>query len=164
MFGNRDEASCCIRKRNGADYIRIEYADSEAVGILLSQDAEKTGENSACILKRAFRPPDFYDRHSPHARHDYSRVGGVHPKPKREYTLPEGYLELLEQKRYSPSTIKTYRAYFSDFMEYHKGRKHRPPESMDINNSILYLVKTKRKSRYRSRTCASMPSSSTTSR
>ena len=31
-------------KRNGADYIRIEYADSEAVGILLSQDAEKTGE------------------------------------------------------------------------------------------------------------------------
>lgn len=42
-------------KRNGADYIRIEYADSEAVGILLSQDAEKTGENSACIPAAAFR-------------------------------------------------------------------------------------------------------------
>lgn len=50
-------------KRNGADYIRIEYADSEAVGILLSQDAEKTGENSACIPAAAFRLPDFYDRY-----------------------------------------------------------------------------------------------------
>lgn len=61
-------------KRNGADYIRIEYADSEAVGILLSQDAEKTGENSACIPAAAFRLPDFYDRYSPHAYIDYSRV------------------------------------------------------------------------------------------
>ncbi len=70
-------------KRNGADYIRIEYADSEAVGILLSQDAEKTGENSACIPAAAFRLPDFYDRYSPHAYIDYSRVYVRHPKRKQ---------------------------------------------------------------------------------
>lgn len=29
-----------------------------------------------------------------------------------------GNLELLEQKRYSFSTIKAYKIYFSDFMEY----------------------------------------------
>ena len=131
-------------KRNGADYIRIEYADSEAVGILLSQDAEKTGENSACIPAAAFRLPDFYDRYSPHAYIDYSRVYVRHPKPKREYTLPEGYLELLEQKRYSPSTIKTYRAYFSDFMEYHKGRNIDRLKVADINKYILYLVNEKK--------------------
>lgn len=131
-------------KRNGADYIRIEYADSEAVGILLSQDAEKTGENSACIPAAAFRLPDFYDRYSPHAYIDYSRVYVRHPKPKREYTLPEGYLELLEQKRYSPSTIKTYRAYFSDFMEYHKGRNIDRLKVVDINKYILYLVNEKK--------------------
>ena len=131
-------------KRNGADYIRIEYADSEAVGILLSQDAEKTGENSACIPAAAFRLPDFYDRYSPHAYIDYSRVYVRHPKPKREYTLPEGYLELLEQKRYSPSTIKTYRAYFSDFMEYHKGRNINRLKVADINKYILYLVNEKK--------------------
>ena len=50
---------------------------------------------------------------------DYSRVYVRHPTPQREYVLPKGYLELLEQKRYRPSTIKTYRIYFSDFMEYH---------------------------------------------
>lgn len=131
-------------KRNGADYIRIEYADSEAVGILLSQDAEKTGENSACIPAAAFRLPDFYDRYSPHAYIDYSRVYVRHPKPQREYTLPEGYLELLEQKRYSPSTIKTYRAYFSDFMEYHKGRNIDHLKVADINKYILYLVNEKK--------------------
>ena len=131
-------------KRNGADYIRIEYTDSEAVGILLSQDAEKTGENSACIPAAAFRLPDFYDRYSPHAYIDYSRVYVRHPKPKREYTLPEGYLELLEQKRYSPSTIKTYRAYFSDFMEYHKGRNINRLKVADINKYILYLVNEKK--------------------
>ncbi len=131
-------------KRNGADYIRIKYADSEAVGILLSQDAEKTGENSACIPAAAFRLPDFYDRYSPHAYIDYSRVYVRHPKPKREYVLPEGYLELLEQKRYSPSTIKTYRAYFSDFMEYHKGRNINRLKVADINKYILYLVNEKK--------------------
>lgn len=131
-------------KRNGADYIRIEYADSEAVGILLSQDAEKTGENSACIPAAAFRLPDFYDRYSPHAYIDYSRVYVRHPKPKREYVLPEGYLELLEQKRYSPSTIKIYRAYFSDFMEYHKGRNINRLKVADINKYILYLVNEKK--------------------
>jgi len=67
-----------------------------------------------------------------------------HPRPKREYTLPEGYLELLEQKRYSPSTIKTYRAYFSDFVEYHKGRNIDRLKVADINRYILYLVNEKK--------------------
>lgn len=104
--------------RDGADYIRIEYANSQAVALLLAQETgiEMAGNGSAYIASAAFSLPDFYDRYSPHAYIDYSRVYVRHPKPKREYTLPKGYLELLEQKRYSPSTVKTYRAYFSDFM------------------------------------------------
>ena len=58
--------------------------------------------------------------------------------------LPKGYLELLEQKRYSPSTIKTYRIYFSDFMEYHKGRNIDYLKVADINHYILYLVNEKK--------------------
>ena len=122
-------------ERNGADYIRIEYVNSQAVALLLAQDTdvEKTGNSSAYIPATAFKLPDFYDRYSPHAYIDYSRVYVRHPKPKREYTLPKGYLELLEQKRYSPSTVKTYRAYFSDFMEYHKGRNIDRLKVPDIN-------------------------------
>ena len=97
-------------ERNGADYIRIEYVNSQAVALLLAQDTdvEKTGNSSAYIPATAFKLPDFYDRYSPHAYIDYSRVYVRHPKPKREYILPRGYLELLEQKRFSLSPIKAY--------------------------------------------------------
>ena len=111
-------------KKDCSSCIRIDYADSQKIADLLAKDRIVLIDNGGTARVNAdrFSLPDFYDRYSPHAYIDYSRVYVRHPKPKREYTLPEGYLELLERKRYSPSTIKTYRAYFSDFMEYHKGR------------------------------------------
>lgn len=131
--------------RDGADYIRIEYANSQAVALLLAQDTgmEMAGNGSAYIASAAFSLPDFYDRYSPHAYIDYSRVYVRHPKPKREYTLPKGYLELLEQKRYSLSTIKAYKIYFSDFMEYHKGQDLDLLTVEDINSYMLHMVKEK---------------------
>ena len=77
--------------RDGADYIRIEYANSQAVALLLAQDTgmEMAGNGSAYIASAAFSLPDFYDRYSPHAYIDYSRVYVRHPKPKREYTHAE---------------------------------------------------------------------------
>ena len=92
----------------------------------------------------AFKLPDFYDRYSPHAYRLQPGVRKATPNPQRTYVLPEGYLELLEQKRYSPSTVKTYRAYFSDFMEYHKGRSIDRLKVADINKYILYLVNEKK--------------------
>lgn len=132
-------------ERNGADYIRIEYVNSQAVALLLAQDTdvEKAGNSSAYMPATAFKLPDFYDRYSPHAYIDYSRVYVRHPKPKREYTLPKGYLELLEQKRYSLSTIKAYKIYFSDFMEYHKGQDLDLLTVEDINSYMLPMVKEK---------------------
>ena len=131
--------------RDGADYIRIEYANSQAVALLLAQDTgmEMAGNGSAYIASAAFSLPDFYDRYSPHAYIDYSRVYVRHPKPQREYTLPKGYLELLEQKRYSLSTIKAYKIYFSDFMEYHKGQDLDLLTVEDINSYMLHMVKEK---------------------
>ena len=132
-------------ERNGADYIRIEYVNSQAVALLLAQDTdvEKAGNSSAYMPATAFKLPDFYDRYSSHAYIDYSRVYVRHPKPKREYILPRGYLELLEQKRYSLSTIKAYKIYFSDFMEYHKGQDLDLLTVEDINSYMLHMVKEK---------------------
>jgi len=131
---------------DGQDCIRIDYADSQVLASMLSQDAGVAAvvNGSGYILADVFNLSDFYDRYSPHAYIDYSRVYVKHPKPKREYTLPKGYLELLEQKRYSPSTVKTYKAYFSDFMEYHKGRNIDRLKVADINSYILYLVNEKK--------------------
>lgn len=144
----RQRGSIILHKeeKDGVDYVRIEYAGNGAIPLLLAQDTgvEMTGKDSACMAAAVFKLSDFYDRYSPHAYIDYSRVYVRHPRPKREYTLPEGYLELLEQKRYSPSTIKTYRAYFSDFMEYHKGHNIDRLKVADINRYILYLVNEKK--------------------
>lgn len=133
-------------KKDCSSCIRIDYADSQKIADLLAKDRNVLIDNggTARINADRFSLPDFYDRYSPHAYIDYSRVYVRHPKPKREYTLPEGYLELLERKRYSPSTIKTYRAYFSDFMEYHKGRNIDRLKVADINKYILYLVNEKK--------------------
>ena len=132
--------------RNGQDYVGIDYANSQAIGLVLSQDTEieMDGNGSAYIQASAFRLPAFYDRYSPHAYIDYSRIYVRHPKAKREYLLPKGYLELLEQKRYSLSTIKAYKIYFSDFMEYHKGQDLDLLTVEDINDYMLYMVKEKR--------------------
>ncbi len=133
-------------ERDGRHCIRIDYAGNPTIAHLLYSDHGVIIDNAgiARIYKEKFNLSEFYDRYSPHAYIDYSRVYVRHPKPKREYTLPEGYLELLEQKRYSPSTIKTYRAYFSDFMEYHKGRNIDRLKVADINKYILYLVNEKK--------------------
>ncbi len=126
-------------------YIEVLFGTDEKLRFLLSREPEILFfDGKAFLPSKSFVLSDFYDRYSPHAYIDYSRVYVRHPKPKREYTLPEGYLELLEQKRYSPSTIKTYRAYFSDFMEYHKDRNIDRLKVADINKYILYLVNEKK--------------------
>ena len=86
-------------KKDGADYIRIEYAGNGDISQLLVGDAdvEMADNGSAYIPAAIFRLSDFYDCYSPHAYIDYSRVYVRHPKPKREYTLPEG--RLISPKR-----------------------------------------------------------------
>ena len=130
----------------GEDCIRVDYGNNPAIALLLSQDADVKMIRNGCarIPASVFKLPVFYDRYSPHAYIDYSRVYVRHPKPKREYVLPKGYLELLEQKRYSASTIKAYKIYFSDFVEYHKGHDLDLLTVEDINAYMLYMVKKRR--------------------
>lgn len=148
MDASKQRGSIVLTKQNidGQDYIRIEYTDNQTIALLLSQDKgiKTIGNGSAYIQASTFQLSEFYTRYSPHAYIDYSRGYVRHPKPQREYVLPKGYLELLEQKRYSPSTIKTYRIYFSDFMEYHKGRNIDRLKVADINHYILYWVNEKK--------------------
>lgn len=148
MEAGKGRGNIVLTKQNidGQDYIRIDYTNNQAIALLFSEDSDirVAGDGSAYMQASAFRLPAFYDRYSPHAYIDYSRVYVRHPKPKREYVLPQGYLELLEQKRYSPSTIKTYKIYFSDFMEYHKERNIDRLKVADINRYILYLVNEKK--------------------
>ena len=134
-------------RRGGEECIRVDYSDCQAIALLLAQDTDVVAieDGSGYIPAAVFRLPDFYDRYSPHAYIDYSRVYVRHPKPKREYTLPKGYLELLEQKRYSPSTVKTYQCLFQRLHGISQGTEHRPSEGCRTSTSyILYLVNEKK--------------------
>jgi integrase/recombinase XerD len=64
-------------------------------------------------------------------------------KPASSITLPQGYLEKLVQKRYSPNTIKTYVTYMKSFMDEFKDRELTSVTSQEIDNYILKLIRTK---------------------
>lgn len=83
---------------------------------------------------------------------DYSALKKPQPipevieKPAQDYShreniaIPKGYLELLELKRYSESTTKTYIAYLKDFIFHFKGRVVETLTVSDINEYLLELV------------------------
>ena len=56
-------------ERNGTDYIRIEYANSPTVALLLAYDEgiETTGSGWAYMEAASFKPVDFHKRYSPYA-------------------------------------------------------------------------------------------------
>lgn len=67
----------------------------------------------------------------------------LNPPQKADTKLPQGYLDLLIQKRYSQSTIKTYTSYLKDFIEYFNGRELKEIAKDEINQYILVLIKKK---------------------
>ncbi len=85
---------------------------------------------------------------------DYSTLGSTVKKEpcndcdgqKTDYyyrqttTLPAGYLELLQQKRYSVNTIKVYAAYMKDFVYAFKERELKTVAVAEINAYILSLI------------------------
>ena len=54
--------------------------------------------------------------------------------------LPYGFLELLQQKRYSESTIKTYTSYFRQFQDYFSDYDLKQISIDQINSYILELI------------------------
>jgi integrase/recombinase XerD len=57
--------------------------------------------------------------------------------------IPAGYLEILERRRYSRSTIKTYLGYMRDFVQEQKGKELTDITPEEINAYILRLIRKK---------------------
>ncbi|MCF8223645.1 MAG: site-specific integrase [Bacteroidales bacterium] len=62
-------------------------------------------------------------------------------KSKTEHIVPPAYLGKLQQKNYSPNTIKVYTSYFRDFLEYFSGIDPVDITREQINNYILELIR-----------------------
>lgn len=107
------------------------------------------------ISERDFDLGVFFETFKTLAFIDYSELK-ISTKPinyeptKRNYSyradieLPKGYLEKLEQKRYSESTIRTYSAYFKDFIYFFKENELGNISNEQINEYLLQLVKQDR--------------------
>ena len=106
------------------------------------------------IPKTNFKLSDVFNAIKPIAYLNYSALRNTtainHPKkekikavPKPEVRLPEKYVNLLEQKRYSESTISIYRSYFADFIRYFKDKKLAEISKEAINSYILNLIREK---------------------
>ncbi len=63
--------------------------------------------------------------------------------PASSIELPQGYLEKLIQKRYSPNTIKTYVTYMKSFMAEFKDRELTSITTQEIDGFILKLIRAK---------------------
>jgi len=65
------------------------------------------------------------------------------PIPKVEVKLPDGYLEMLEQKRYSENTQKIYISYMRDFATMFRNYDLKSLDKDKINRYILWLIREK---------------------
>lgn len=126
---------------------------AEIVGQLKQSTNAKWSMTMNCwyLPKSDFHLNTFYETFKGLAFIDYSAIKSnketnVPVFKTRDYAhrqsieLPKGYIELLRQKRYSPSTIKTYTAYFKDFQNYFAETTIDNLTVDQINGYILYLV------------------------
>jgi len=67
------------------------------------------------------------------------RITKTHP----QIPIPKGYIEQLEQKRYSENTRNTYMHYFKDFVAAFPGRDVNTIGKEEINTYILKLIREK---------------------
>ena len=107
--------------------------------------------NSWYFLKATFELGSFkkhFDKHvsikllQPGKTIESNKVGKLCNKYsyRAHISLPKGYTEILEQKRYSKSTIQTYSAYFQDFIHHFNGRNLDTINTEEINDYILSLI------------------------
>jgi integrase/recombinase XerD len=69
-------------------------------------------------------------------------------KEKKHYSnerkIPDSYLEMMKIKRYSESTINTYKTAFSDFINYFKNKELDDIADQDIKDYLLYLIEKRK--------------------
>ncbi|NOR87554.1 MAG: tyrosine-type recombinase/integrase [Bacteroidales bacterium] len=104
------------------------------------------------IFASKFNLSSFYERFNSIAYIDYSELKLVKPTislekkklqklPKKKVKIPVEYKDLLDQRRYSENTKKTYCNYFADFIRYFEGMELSEINSDEINHYILELIR-----------------------
>lgn len=100
-----------------------------------------------CIPEKEFNLKHLTEKVSGLAQVDCSKIKGASDliSPEKQINrLPDGYFELLQQKRYSESTIKTYTSYFRQFQAHFAGQDLKRISTEQVNKYILGLIRSKK--------------------
>ena len=132
--------------RNGREFVEVTFGNDNDIRLSLSKE-----ENVLLVGGRAYLPAEnfvlaeFFDRYVKMAFIDYSAIKETAPRKEEDKRppLPEGYLEKLQQVRYSDHTVRVYTSYFRDFQQYFEGRKIETVTPDEINDYLLYLIHEK---------------------
>ena len=144
---------------NQAPVVKVEFDyHPEIISRLKQNTASKWDSSMNCwyLPKASFNLNTFYGIFKGFAFIDYSKIKPPrekHAAPviilrdyshRRTIKIPNGYIELLKQKRYSESTLRTYSAYFKDFQNYFIKADIKTITTDEINKYILYLVENQK--------------------
>ena len=96
-----------------------------------------------------FKLSSFFSTFKEIAFIDYTRI--INKKPKQfnnvkdkiRIKVPQKYIDILDQKRYSESTKRTYMSYYSDFITCFESREISDIQQNEINDYILKLIREK---------------------
>ena len=133
--------------------LRFDY-DQQLIDCVKQEAGARWSQTMGCwyVPEEQFDLHTFFEALKGMAFIDYSGLKKEKQAPQREekvrdyshrkqIELPKGYLEKLEQKRYSASTIRSYSAYFKDFLFYFRTQTPEKINQEQVNEYIHRLVK-----------------------
>lgn len=131
--------------RYGRKFIEVAFDDDSLRIPLSKEEGIQLVGGKAYLPEEHFVLAEFFDRYVKMAFIDYSSIRELGPEKQEDSRppLPEGYLEKLEQVRYSGHTVRVYTSYFRDFQQHFKGRDIGTITSGEINDYLLYLIHEK---------------------
>jgi integrase/recombinase XerD len=140
--------------RKGEPVVRIEFPyNNQLAEIVRQKTTAKWSASLGCwyIPESSFNLGSFFTALREVAYIDYRELQKQAPKVKKQpgkneklrVSIPFGYLERLEQERYSANTIKTYTHYFRDFISAFAEKELQHITKEEINAFILRLIHEK---------------------
>ena len=132
--------------RYGREFIEVTF-DHDGLRLPLSkEEGVQLIGGKAYLPKESFVLAEFFDRYVKMAFIDYSAIKDCTDRKEKEDSrppLPEGYMEKLQQVRYSKHTVRVYTSYFRDFQEHFRDRDVKTITSDEINGYLLHLIHEK---------------------
>ena len=125
--------------RNGREFVEVTFGNDNDIRLSLSKE-----ENVLLVGGRAYLPAEnfvlaeFFDRYVKMAFIDYSAIKETAPRKEEDKRppLPEGYLEKLQQVRYSDHTVRVIRNATRHVEEVESGHKRIASEITALQSEI----------------------------